>query len=452
MSNDRTVGVSAPRGGTKDLPFAMEEGDLAPGTRVGEYVIEGTLAAGGCGTVYSAVHRMLGRRVALKLLHGALATSAEMVERFVREARIVNQIRSPQIVDVQDLSTLPDGRPYMVMELLRGSSLRALLERRVRMTAQEALAVLRPICNALQTAHEAGIVHRDLKASNVMVVKEGDQPEVKLLDFGIAKLLRTDGQPGLTSVGQRLGTPYAMSPEQIRGGEIDGRADVYALGVLLYQLLTGQVPFASEDLTELERLHLEAPPPHASARAPVLPALDKLIVETMAKDPADRPQSAREFIARLAAIVEPPAPGAARTAGRGVGVYVEVQLRAGAAEDDEALIALGSLLDLAEAELRDAGLSLYLSTGSALLGVAAFPAHVAAAESLRAAAREAAGHIRAAAAELGQGKVTVQARVHEDVADLESENGVLRVKGGPLAQVGSWPAAERRGPPDPTDP
>jgi len=438
MSNDRTVRVPGPPCGAQDLPFSLDDGDLPPGSRVGEYVIEGTLAAGGCGTVYSAMHRMLGRRVAVKLLHRALATSAEMVERFVREARVVNQIRSPQIVDVYDLSTLPDGRPYMVMELLRGNSLRALLERRGRLTAAEALAILTPVCQALQAAHEAGIVHRDLKASNVMVVKEGDVPEVKLLDFGIAKLIRTDGAPGLTSAGQRLGTPYAMSPEQIRGGPIDGRADVYALGVLLYQLLTGQVPFLSDDVTDLERLHLESPPPRPSLRAPVAPALDRLVVMTLSKEPANRPQSAREFLAALAAIVMPARPGVARSAGRAIGVYLEVQLRAGAAEDDEALAALGMLLDTAEVELQSAGLSLYLATGSALLAVAALDEDDLRTNDLRAALRDAVGRIETAAREMGA-SLNIRARIHEDEAQLEPSESGMRVKGGAIAQVGSWP-------------
>src|SRR6266478_5793915 len=177
-------------------------------------------------------------------LDGELAPSPEMVERFVREARVVNRIRHPNIVDIYEFGELDDKRPYFVMELLEGTSLASIVERRGRLSPAQALSYLEPVCDALRAAHAAGVVHRDLKASNVAVVKEGDPPRVKLLDFGIAKLVRTaPGERGLTAVGQRIGTPYAMAPEQIRGGAIDARVDIYALGVLLYQLLTGRYPF-----------------------------------------------------------------------------------------------------------------------------------------------------------------------------------------------------------------
>src|SRR6267143_3515328 len=245
------------------------DGELAPGDRAGEYLILGTIASGGCGTVYTAEHRVLGRKAAVKVLHSQLATSPEMVERFVREARVVNRIRHPNIVDIYEFGELGDKRPYFVMELLEGTSLASIVEQRGRLTPAQALGYLEPVCDALKAAHAAGVVHRDLKASNVAVVKEGDPPRVKLLDFGIAKLVRTaPGERGLTAVGQRIGTPYAMAPEQIRGGAIDTRVDIYALGVLLYQLLTGRYPFISGDPVEMERLHVEAPPPRPSAASP----------------------------------------------------------------------------------------------------------------------------------------------------------------------------------------
>ena len=441
MSDDRTAGVSARRRtNPQDLPFAMEDEDLAPGARLGEYVIEGTIAAGGCGTVYAAQHRLLGRRAAVKVLHRSLASSSEMVERFVREARVVNQIRSPHIVDIYDLGELPDGRPFMVMELLRGTSLRALLDRRGRLAPSVIEGLLEPVCAALQSAHEAGVIHRDLKASNLMVEREVDPPQVKLLDFGIAKLLRTDGAPGITQVGQRLGTPYAMSPEQIRGDTIDARADVYALGVLLYQCLTGKVPFQAEEPSELERLHLEAPAPRPSALAPVAPALDLLVLRCLEKDPADRPPSAKAFHEQLRAAVQPAAPAPRDpSAGRALAVYVEVHLAPGAAEDDAALEALGALLDAAEQELTAAGLFLYLATGSALLGTAALELDEDAAAAQRDRARAAAvlieTHGIAADARLG-----LRVRVHEDRAELERKPGGPEVTGGPIVQVGSWPA------------
>src|SRR5690349_15176532 len=153
---------------------------LAPGALAGEYLLKAVLASGGHGTVYEAEHRILGRRAAVKVLHPHLTDQGEMLQRFVREARVVNQIRHPHIVDVSDFGMLPDGSPYYVMELLPGRTLSQYLQERGRLSPERALAFLEPVCGALEAAHQAGVVHRDLKASNVAVVSEGEPPVVKL--------------------------------------------------------------------------------------------------------------------------------------------------------------------------------------------------------------------------------------------------------------------------------
>src|SRR3954466_6720516 len=153
-------------------PLELDDA-LAPGDRAGEYVIMGKIAAGGCGTVYTAEHRLLGRKTAVKVLHAKLAGSPEMVERFVREAQVVNRIHHPNIVDIFDFGKLDRKQPYFVMELLEGMNLGSIIERRGRLTPAQALGYLAPVCDALGAAHAAGVVHRDLKASNVIVVKEG---------------------------------------------------------------------------------------------------------------------------------------------------------------------------------------------------------------------------------------------------------------------------------------
>src|SRR5260221_3727684 len=263
---------TVPSGPPQELsvePLQLDD-ELAPGDLAGEYVIMGKIASGGCGTVYTAQHRLLGRKGAVKVLHSRVAGSPEMVERFVREAQVVNCIRHPNMVDIYDFGKLDRKRPYFVMELLEGMNLGSIVERKGRLTPAQALSYLAPVGDALGAAHAAGVVHRDLKASNVVVVKEGDPPRVKLLDFGIAKLMRSaPGERGLTAVGQRIGTPYAMAPEQVRGAAVDHRVDLYGLGGLLFQLLTGRYPFISPDPVEMERLHLESPPPRPSAIAPV---------------------------------------------------------------------------------------------------------------------------------------------------------------------------------------
>jgi serine/threonine-protein kinase len=409
------------------------DGELAPGDRAGEYLILGTIASGGCGTVYTAEHRVLGRKAAVKVLHSQLATSPEMVERFVREARVVNRIRHPNIVDIYEFGELGDKRPYFVMELLEGTSLASIVERRGRLTPAQALGYLDPVCDALKAAHAAGVVHRDLKASNVAVVKEGDPPRVKLLDFGIAKLVRTaPGERGLTAVGQRIGTPYAMAPEQIRGGTIDIRVDIYALGVLLYQLLTGRYPFISGDPVEMERLHVESPPPRPSAMAPVSPEIDAVVLRCMEKDATRRYPDVGAFVDALRAAVKGGhAAGAERK--RGLAVYVEVHI---SGEQDETLLAnLVPLLDETELALRQAGYALYLQTGSALLGVKVLPEDAAAGREERKAALALGRRILEPLRAPGHDpRLKLAIQVHSDLAQMRG----AEVIGGPLVDIESW--------------
>jgi len=363
-----TLPAEPPRGKSGDW---VDPDELAPGDRAGEYLILGRIASGGCGTVYTAEHRVLARRAAVKVLHSQLASSPEMVERFVREARVVNHIRHPNIVDIYDFGELEDKRPYFVMELLEGSSLGSIVERRGRLTPAQALGYLEPVCDALAAAHAAGVVHRDLKASNVAVARDGDPPRVKLLDFGIAKLMRSaPGERGITAVGQRIGTPHAMAPEQIRGEAVDQRVDIYALGVLLYQLLTGRYPFISSDAVELERLHVEAPPPRPSALAPVSAEIDAVVLRCLEKRANRRFPNVSAFAEALRAAV-----AGKRTAGSSgrQGVAINVDLRITGDEDESLLASLVQLLDETELQLLDAGYALYLQTGSALLGVKPLP-------------------------------------------------------------------------------
>src|SRR5947208_574367 len=407
------------------------DGELAPGDRAGEYLILGTIASGGCGTVYTAEHRVLGRKAAVKVLHSQLATSPEMVERFVREARVVNRIRQPNIVDIYEFGELGDKRPYFVMELLEGTSLATIVERRGRLTAAQALSYLETVSDGLRAAHSADVVHRDLKASNVAVVKDGDPPRVKLLDFGIAKLVRTaPGERGLTAVGQRIGTPYAMAPEQIRGGAIDARVDIYGLGVLLYQMLTGRYPFVSGDPVEMERLHVESPPPRPSAMAPVSAEIDAVVLRCLEKRSTRRYPDVHSLVEALRAAVT--GERLARAEGRrGVAINVDMEI---IGEEDEALLgSLGELLDQTEAKLREAGYSLYLQTGSALLGVKPLPLD----------AKEAAAE-RKAALDLGRKlleplatadvRLKLAVQVHVDAADVRDRE----VSGGPLVDVEAW--------------
>jgi tRNA A-37 threonylcarbamoyl transferase component Bud32 len=358
---------------------------LSPGTIAGAYVLKKEIASGGGGTVYEARHKVLGRRAAVKVLRRQLAASPQMVTRFVREAQAVNMIRHPAIVDIFEFDTLPDGRPFYVMELLEGTDVRSLLNERGRFTPAEVLEILDPVCSALQVAHEHGIVHRDLKASNIFMSTGGEKRTIKLLDFGIAKLMHPDAsEAGLTVVGTRLGTSYTMAPEQIRGDGVDPRTDIYALGVVLYHLLTGQYPFRAETMTDIERQHLEAPPPRPSQAAPIPVAFDAIVLRCMEKTPERRFQSAKAFLEALREAVGSRS-AQAELILRAAAIFVEIRIGAEAdAESDEVLDDTSAILDAAEQSFRGAGLGLPLQTGSALIGARVLSENPAIASSQRA--------------------------------------------------------------------
>jgi serine/threonine-protein kinase len=419
---------------------------LAPGTLAGEYMLKAVLASGGHGAVYEAEHRILGRRAAVKVLHPHLTDQGEMLQRFVREARVVNQIRHPHIVDVYDFGMLQDGSPYYVMELLPGRTLSQLLLERGRLSPERALAFLEPVCAALEAAHHAGVVHRDLKASNVAVVSEGDPPVVKLLDFGIAKFIHPEpGQEGLTMAGQRLGTSQAMAPEQFRGGAIGPPTDIYALGVLLYQMLTGHYPFQAEDRLEVERMHLEAPPPRPSTEAPVPPAVDMVVLRCLEKEADRRYRDVASFRDALREAVAPSSPERVTASGssvRAFALHAEVVLEDGT-EDDAAYAIVSEVLDGLEQDLRAAGFVLAVQTGMALLGVRPldeFPRT--SARELLETARELYQRAQKLVADT---RVSVQACVHVGQVDARRGPEGLDITGGPLADIAGWVVRDASG-------
>ncbi|MDC0710422.1 serine/threonine-protein kinase [Stigmatella sp. ncwal1] len=433
------------RKATTPVPWRTEPGgevntDL-PYSLAGEYLLKRLLASGGHGSVYEAEHRILGRRVAVKVLHPHLADQGEMLQRFVREARIVNQIRHPNVVDIHDFGMMPDGSPYYVMELLEGRTLSQLVQERGRMSAERALAYLEPVCMALGAAHQAGIVHRDLKASNVLVVEDGPTPQVKLLDFGIAKVLQpAGGQEGLTLAGQRLGTAYAMAPEQLRGGPINPNTDVYALGVLLFQLLTGRYPFQSKDRMELERLHLEAPPPRPSACAPVSLAVDAVVLRCLEKEAERRFPHTAAFLTALRQAVDTQGLASADgRAGHALAVHAEVEIAEGAHDDEVFHASLADVLDRLERELRQVGFLLALQVGTAQLGIRLLGAEhalsAAEANALRTALERMCLEVSEQARRLG---ARLHMCAHVGMVEVRGEAADLEVLGGPLTELSTW--------------
>ena len=268
--------------------------DLEPGAKIGEYVVDRKLAEGGMGSVYAGHHPVIGKRIAVKVLSAQCAHIPDLVRRFVEEARAVNKIGHPNIIDIFSFGTLADARPFFVMEYLEGANLAERLEAG-NLTASETRRLLRQICGALEAAHRAGIVHRDLKPENIWVASpaQGDS-FAKVLDFGIAKLL--DNPAGKsTQTGAAMGTPRYMAPEQCMGRPVDHRADIYSLGVILYEIFAGIVPFRGESFGELIYQHMSEPPEPPSRHRPMDPELERIILACLEKDPAKRPESAKEL-------------------------------------------------------------------------------------------------------------------------------------------------------------
>ena len=284
--------------------------------RIGDYDVVGVIGRGGFGVVYAAEHRDLGQRFAIKVLAAELAGDDEMIRRFSREAKVVNLISHPSIIQTLEVGRISDGRPYFVMNLVDGRGLDQVIAARGVLPLSDTVAILAPVCAALAAAHAAGIVHRDLKASNLIVASpEPGAWHVWLADFGIAKLLDVAGASSLTIAGQRLGTPECMAPEQVLGGEIDARTDVYALGILLFHMLTGAYPFRDADPQEVERMQLSDAP----ALRGVPPAVGAVITRALEKLPRRRFASALELFAALreAALASGDAPAAEAAAAAG---------------------------------------------------------------------------------------------------------------------------------------
>jgi serine/threonine-protein kinase len=286
-------------------------GDIEPGFAIGEYRIEGPLGKGGMGAVYAARQPEIGARVAIKVLAADLSRDPRLVRRFMDEARAVNQIRHPNIIDIFAFGRLADGRHYFVMEHLEGETLAARLARGP-LPVSEARRLLAQICEGLAAAHAEQIVHRDLKPENVWIAapKHG-QPYAKILDFGIAKLLvsREAAPGGATEAGLAMGTPHFMSPEQCRGDPVDHRTDIYAMGVLLYLMWSGHLPFEGTSFVAVATQQITATPAPPSAYRPVPARLERLILRCLEKDPANRPQSAQALRDDLDAALAEAMPG-----------------------------------------------------------------------------------------------------------------------------------------------
>jgi eukaryotic-like serine/threonine-protein kinase len=276
---------------------------LQPGTIIEDkYRIDRMLGKGGMGAVYEGENVRIHRRVAIKILHSEVSDRADVVQRFEREAQAAGRIGSAHIVEVLDLGSLFTGERFMVMEYLDGESLGARIKKRERLTPQELAPTLHALLEGLASAHEAHIIHRDLKPDNIYLVNAKNQPDfVKILDFGVSKFTAAEqGDLAKTSTGMIMGTPYYMSPEQVRAEQLDARSDLYSVGVMMYYAVTGRLPFKAQRFTELaiKITTMPAEPPESIVQLD--PQFAAIIHKAMQREKEHRFQTAREFQAAIA--------------------------------------------------------------------------------------------------------------------------------------------------------
>ena len=280
--------------------------DARVGTTVGRFRIDALVGDGATGTVYKAEDLTLQRQVAVKIIHKRLAQDRGTVKRFGREARAASHLKHPNCIEIFDVGETDDGVPFMAMDYVDGLDLATVLEAKIPLEAKRVVRIIKQVAHALAAAHEKGIVHRDIKPENIMLSQRPHPDSVKVLDFGIVKILAKSpvaNDSYETLAGRICGTPEYMSPEQTENKPIDGRSDLYSLGVLLYELLTGRAPFEGKGPVAVLRQHLtKNPAPPSELNPNIHPKLEHLTLWLLTKNPEQRPADAKTVITMLDAI------------------------------------------------------------------------------------------------------------------------------------------------------
>ncbi len=279
----------------------------------GRYKIDSVIGQGSAGTVYKAIQELIGREVAIKVLHDYLVSDQEFIKRFIQEAKASSRLSHPNIITIYDFGTIPEGnRPYIAMDLLKGTPLSDLLSERNHLTVEETIPLFKQVCGALAEAHKQGVVHRDVKPENICLVERSGQKLFPIVvDFGIARLVQEESDVArITRTGTVCGSPTYMSPEQCTSSKVDHRSDIYSLGVVIYEALTGEVPFLSDELVKVMAMHLSDPPkPLNSVRDDLhfSEALEEVVYKALQKNPDQRYQTMEEFAEAIDAAGKAPA-------------------------------------------------------------------------------------------------------------------------------------------------
>jgi len=265
------------------------------------YQIQGEVGAGNSGKVYKAIDDKSSQIVAIKILHQSLIDNLEMVNRFKKEAELSSKLTSPNTVAVKHFGILNDGRPFMVMDYIDGTCASTIIEQSGAMSLDRALPIFIQVAAGLAHAHDLGIMHRDIKPHNIMLIEQDSQQDfVKIIDFGIAKQLHSDPSMALTITGEAVGTPCYMSPEQCLAGKVDHRTDIYSLGCVMYEMLTTRLVFVADNPVALMTKHVqEVPPSMGLAPSPETAEIERIVLKSLAKKPEERYKSAYELKADL---------------------------------------------------------------------------------------------------------------------------------------------------------
>ena len=412
-----------------------------PGSRIGEYRIVEFIAAGGFGAVYRVEHATTNAPAALKVLHSDLASRPEAVLRFEREVEAIRRIRHPGVIAIFDLGRLHNGCPYFAMELLIGETLHEHLRRRGRLSIDETISIIEPLCSALSAAHEQAIVHRDIKPSNVLLSERDGRARVVLLDFGVAKLLDDLG-PALTASRNIVGSVSCMSPEQLCGKPVDARTDVFGLGTLAFRMLAGMPPFKYASHLMKHAMQLHAPPLRLSSWVPINPIFDEVVLRALSRDPADRQPTARDFLADFRA-------AAAQARGNDtsnvvhrtrqlIALHVDVSVDSEAmmSPDDRLLTDVEAILPFTACTLAEEGFTVTLETGNTMLLVKDLPDDPALAKNTRFEAVRAVIALdkRLRSRTNRDERVRVSLCVHTGTALADDE----RLVGGEILELDAW--------------